>query len=404
MRLRWVGPWTALFLCAIPGSGQDKVLTLDEALAVARQRGVAAVLARGRLEEERALQARALRRFQQNPELEVTGGYRRNGKNLVDFEAAWTQPLDSGWRPARLAGAQAAVERAEAELAEAERILLRDVWTHFVRASLARDRHELLAKNRQVAEELLAAAQRRYDAGEATALELNRARTAAAAARAEQGAADAEATAALAELKALLGLSPGETIALASPLAPRPALDLDAMLAGLARRPDLRALEAELRAAQAEALFARSLRRPEVGVRGGLARDEGDKIVAAGLVLSLPIHNRGREALAAAEARAFASRQAVESARRAAEIEVRGKYDALAKQLAAAQELERTALPALADNEALAWKSFEAGEIDLGELLLIRREILEARLAYLDRLLDATLTRFELESAAGALP
>jgi hypothetical protein len=49
-------------------------------------------------------------------------------------------------------------------------------------------------------------------------------------------------------------------------------------------------------------------------------------------------------------------------------------------------------------------KSFEAGEIDLGELLLIRREILETRLAYLDRRLEASLTRFELEAAAGALP
>jgi cobalt-zinc-cadmium efflux system outer membrane protein len=162
-------------------------------------------------------------------------------------------------------------------------------------------------------------------------------------------------------------------------------------------------LEAELRAAEAEILLARSLRRPEVGLRGGLARDEGDEIVAAGVVLSLPIHSRGREALTAAEARTAALRQAVESARRAAEMEVRGRYGALAKQLAAAQELQRTALPALEDNELLALKSFEAGEIDLGELLLIRREILEARLAYLDRLLDATLTRFELEAAAGVL-
>ena len=68
------------------------------------------------------------------------------------------------------------------------------------------------------------------------------------------------------------------------------------------------------------------------------------------------------------------------------------------------RELEQTALPALDDNESLALKSFEAGEIDLGELLLIRREILETRLAYLERLLDASLTRFELEAAAGALP
>jgi hypothetical protein len=48
-------------------------------------------------------------------------------------------------------------------------------------------------------------------------------------------------------------------------------------------------------------------------------------------------------------------------------------------------------------------KSFDAGEIGLGDLLQIRREILETRLAYLDRLLDASLTRCELEAAAGVL-
>ena len=81
----------------------------------------------------------------------------------------------------------------------------------------------------------------------------------------------------------------------------------------------------------------------------------------------------------------------------------RGRSAALARQQRAVEELESTALPSLDDNESLAQKSFEAGEIDLGELLLLRREILETRLVYLDRLLDAALTRVELEAAAGVL-
>jgi outer membrane protein TolC len=61
------------------------------------------------------------------------------------------------------------------------------------------------------------------------------------------------------------------------------------------------------------------------------------------------------------------------------------------------------ALPAIADNEALARRSFEVGEIDLGELLQVRREILETRLAYLDLLLAARLAAVELETKAGVL-
>jgi cobalt-zinc-cadmium efflux system outer membrane protein len=151
-------------------------------------------------------------------------------------------------------------------------------------------------------------------------------------------------------------------------------------------------------------LLGQALARPDVGVRGGIAREEGAEIVTAGVVVTLPLHNRGQETVAVGQARVSALRQALEATRGAADAEVRGRYAALSRQLEAVRELETTALPALDDNESLALKSFEAGEIDLGELLLIRREILETRLAYLERLLDASLTRFELEAAAGALP
>lgn len=379
-------------------------MTIDEALALARERAASSVLAQGRIEEARARQAQAGRRFQENPTAEINGGYRRAEEDFLDFEAAVTQDLDAGRkRAARLAAAQAGLDRAEADRAEALRVLLRDVWTTFGRALAAGERASFLTRSRQAADELLATTERQFEAGEATALELNRSRVAAASARAEQGAAEAEGHAALAELKALLGLRPGETVEIRGSLAPRPPLELEPLLAGLDRRPDLRALAAELREAEAEILLGQALARPEVGVRGGVAREEGAEIVTGGIVLTLPIHNRGREAVAVGQARASALRQALEAARGAADAEVRGRSAALSRQLAAVRELEATALPALDDNESLALKSFEAGEIDLGELLLIRREILETRLTYLDRLLDAALTRFELEAAAGAL-
>jgi cobalt-zinc-cadmium efflux system outer membrane protein len=134
-----------------------------------------------------------------------------------------------------------------------------------------------------------------------------------------------------------------------------------------------------------------------------LTIDEALALVTAGVVVTLPVHHRGQETIAVGQARASALRRALEAARGAADAEVRGRYVALSRQLVAVRELEKAALPALEDNESLALKSFEAGEIDLGDLLLIRREIVEIRLAYLDRLLNASLTRFELEAAAGVL-
>jgi outer membrane protein, heavy metal efflux system len=405
MRFRCVWPWAALLLCAIPGLGQERVLTIDEALALARAQGASVILARGRSEEARARQAQAGRRFQENPTVEMNAGFRHAEADGLDFEAAVTQGLDSGLkRSARLAGTQAVFDQAEAQLADARRLLLRDVWTNFARALVAGDRVTCLTRNRQAAEELLATTERRFEAGEATALDQNRSRAAAASARADQSAAEAEWHADLAALKPLLGLSPGETLEIRGSLEPGPARELKDLLAGLDQRPDLRALAAELREAEAEIRMGQALARPDVGVRGAVAREERAEIVTAGVVVTLPIHHRGQEAIAVGQARASALRQALEAARGAADAQVRGRHAALLRQLAAVRELEKTALPALEDNESLALKSFEAGEIDLGELLLIRREILETRLAYLDRLLSASLTRFELEAAAGALP
>ena len=405
MRRRRLWPWVLWFLCASPGWSQERVLTLAEALALAREQGSSIVLARGRVEEAQARQVQATRRFQEDPVLEANGGYRRAEDDFFDFEAAVTQGMYTGRRrSARLAGAQAAVDRAEAELADARRRLLGEVGTGFVRALGTRDRVDLLARSRRAAEELLTATERSYEAGEATALELNRARTAAASARAVQSAAAAEESSALSGLTVLLGLGAGESLQIRGDLETRAPIDLETLLAGLDRRPDLQALAAELREAEAEVLLGQALRRPEVGVRGGLAREEGAEIVTAGVVVALPVHHRGQEAIAVGQARTAALRQALAAARGAAETEVRGAYSALSRRLAAVRELETTALPALDDNESLALKSFEAGEIGLGELLLIRREILETRLAYLDRLLESALTRFELETAAGALP
>jgi cobalt-zinc-cadmium efflux system outer membrane protein len=300
-----------------------------------------------------------------------------------------------------LAGARASVERAAAELAEVQRQLLRDVGSAFVRILKDQDRMALLEKSRQAADALLAGIERRYEAGESTALELNRARVAAASARAERSAAEAVASSELAELQALLGLS--EPIEVRGSLAPRPAVKLETLLAGLDRRADLQALAAELNEAEAEVLLGKALSRPEMGVRGAVAREERAEILTAGVVVTLPVHNAGQEALAVGQARTAALRQALTMARGAAEAEVRGAYSALSHRLMAVRELEQTALPALEDNASLAQKSFEAGEIGVGELLLIRREILETRLAYLDRLLEASLTGLGLEAAAGAL-
>ena len=55
------------------------------------------------------------------------------------------------------------------------------------------------------------------------------------------------------------------------------------------------------------------------------------------------------------------------------------------------------------ENDALARRSFEVGQISLPELLLVRRELVDARLEYLNRLLEVAEAAIEQDAAAGVL-
>jgi cobalt-zinc-cadmium efflux system outer membrane protein len=106
-----------------------------------------------------------------------------------------------------------------------------------------------------------------------------------------------------------------------------------------------------------------------------------------------------------AEARARAHRLELEleAARREVRREVSTAFEVYLQQKAAVEELARNALPVLEENESLSRESYEAGQISLAELLLVRREILETRNDYLSRLLDGAIAVADLEASAGVL-
>jgi len=381
---------------------QEGPLTLQEALGIARARAAQVLAATGRVEEARARLFPAAQRFRDNPVVEIGGGRRQAEKTFTDYELAVSQGFEpAARRRARVAGAQAAVEAAEAGLEDTRRLYLGEAVAAFFRTVAAQERSRLSAETVSLTGDLLKTIERRYEMGEITALDLNRARIAAARAQAEQSAAEGERLGRAGDLRALLGLDPGESLSLTGALRELPAYELDALLARAAERTDLEALAAETREAEAQARLGEALARPDFALRTGYQREEGADVVSAGVAISLPFFQRGQEERAVGQARAASLRAQLEARRRASQAEVRAAFEAYRRRVQAVEELERTALPAIEDNQALAQRSFEVGEIDLGDLLLIRREILETRLSHLDLTLEARLAAVELETRAG---
>ncbi len=254
-----------------------------------------------------------------------------------------------------------------------------------------------------VSRDLLDASRRRYDLGDIAAIDLNLARIDAARAAAALRVARAALTTAVGTLRALLRIGPAEPIELRGTLDLPPPAPLEVLRQGLDARPDLAGLRADAREADAQIQLGRALRRPDLGVRVAYEREDAETVVLGGLSVMLPACQRGQGALAAGSARASRARIELEIAARRAEAELDAAFAASGQHVDAADILAGEAMPGVADNEALARRSYEAGELNLIELLLVRRDAFETRTALIDRRLDAARRRLAVDFLSGAL-
>jgi cobalt-zinc-cadmium efflux system outer membrane protein len=392
----------AAALLPISTTAQEERLTLEGALQRAREGAVAIVAARSRVEEARA-RLRGARAIRDNPVLEGAVGRRSPSGSRADLDVGLSQKIElGGLRGGRIQAAEAGVLRQEADSDDAVVRTLRDVARAFLEAVAARERVGFARTTADFAADVHRIAERRFEAGDVAALELNLAAGALARARSEARAAEAAEALALGELKALVGVEPESALALEADLEPEPLPELSSMLEAALTRPDVRALEAELREAEAERSAAGGLRWPELTPAVRYERDEGVNVLWGGLTLSLPLWSRGQEARGVGDARSTRLRAELEALRRTARLEVLSAYDA-SRLLRAARDELAVAAAGLEENEVLARRSYEVGQIGLADWLLVRRETVEARLLHLARRLEAAQAGIELRARAGAL-
>ena len=427
---RWI-----VALAALPAFAQQTpVLTMTGALERARQSAPAIVAARMRVDEARGRVIGASLPFSSNPSVEIEAGRRSGATSSTDYGVAVGQDIDlPRRRHARIDAAHAVVTQEEQRARDVERGVLREVATAFLRALEARERADAAASGRQLAEEALRIAERRYTAGDVAQLDVNLVRTAVARADADVRTATATLAGQVTHLQVLLGIPepieiggslrdadqlavdgwplagdpsrPRFSLSRQPPTANRqpPAATLasDDLVQRAADRPDVQIVDAEIAEAEAEQRLAQTMRLPNFGLRASYSREEGDRILLGGVGITLPVFHRGQEATAVAGARLARLRAEREALTRTIEAEVRGaaaSYEALR---AAAAQYEQSVLPLIEENERLALESYDVGQIGLADLLLVRREALDARRAFLDQLIEMRLAEVELRAHAG---
>jgi cobalt-zinc-cadmium efflux system outer membrane protein len=405
MRRHLTVPLLVLLTAGAPPPGlavEEAPLTLEAALDRARARSLAVIAGQSRIEEARA-RARGARVLRDNPVLEGAVGHRYEEGGATDFDVALGQTFElGGRRGARIAAADASLARETAAADHARVRALREVASAFFRSVAAEERVRLSRVSSGFAEDVQRITERRHAAGDVAALDVNLAAGALAKARSEERAAEAEEVLAKSDLKALLAMDAEVPLALAEGDGPRALPTLEALREAAEERPEVRALEAELREAASEVALGKGSRWPDVTPSVRFEKDDGTNVLWGGLRLSLPVWSRGQEARAVGEARAARLGGELEAARRIARVEVEGAWEAHRLRRAAAAALDASAAH-LEENATLARRSYEVGQIGLMDWLQARRETLETRLLHLARLLDAREAEMDVLAKAGLL-
>jgi cobalt-zinc-cadmium efflux system outer membrane protein len=393
---------TAVLLFASPvATTADEVLTLESVVASARTHAPAILSARARIEEARA-RVRGASLLRDNPTVDGAIG-RRDDDLPANLDAGLSQTFElGGKRGARVAGARAALAREVALSDDTARRVVRQVAVVFFSAVEATERLRLARATEANAAEIARIAQRRHEQGDIAVLEVNVAESALARARAEGHAADAARASAVGDLRVLLGLDPVTPASVDGRLDVRVQVQIESLMNSALERADVRALTAELAEAEADVRLGKAMAWPDVSPAVRYERDDGNHVLWGGLSVTLPVFNRGQEQRALGAARAERIRAELAALKRAVQSEVAAAWEAYGLRLKAVDALQAT-VAALDENDVLARRSYEEGQIGLGELLLIRRETVDARAALLQRQVEAGQARVELETTAGVI-
>jgi cobalt-zinc-cadmium efflux system outer membrane protein len=392
-------------LWCVGAAEAQTVLTVDRVLELVEQQSPQVLLARARVLQAEGGLTTAQTRLATNPELDLfLGGRDTATGNLLETEFSLLQRFEiGGQRGHRIAGATAAVSQQTFEVSAVALDAQTTALEALYRAAHALEVRRLADDALGLAEESLRAAQARYEAGETAVLDVNVARVEQARARREQLAAAARLEGTFGVLREILALPAGEPLRVDVPFRTPEVPTLEALLARLAERPDVRALSAGVSQADAELQLSRASRTPDLFGGVGLRREEGEPVAGVRIGLSLPLFQRQTGAIATATARLSQARTALEARQRALDARLRAAHAQYTLAAQAADVIASTALPLLAENEGLTRESYQAGKIGLLELLVIQRQGFAARREALDAQLEASIGAIEVRGVAGVI-
>jgi cobalt-zinc-cadmium efflux system outer membrane protein len=373
-------------------------LTAERVVALARAAAPRVRAAESRVQEARARLNGAQALGRENPTFEgvaATEGEERRTEWML------TVPLQFGvGRSSGIGVARAELNRDLELLADARRGAAGAALAGYYRVLHATSRAALARERLEVAREIRRTAHERHRAGDVPRLELLLTETEEARAESELLSEEQGMSRERMALAMALGLPSGAGLPVAGALADRGLLTRT-LAAPPTPRADVLAAEQELRASGSSRTQAKSEILPGLEFLLHYDHEDGASVVKPGVGVTVPLFQRGQESRGTAGARESRARADLEAARNAAAVEAEGFEHVYEGAILAAERLAEGAIPRVEESERMIRESYAAGKIDLPAMLFVRRDLLDARREYLDRLLEAALAAIDLAAARG---
>jgi len=328
------------------------------------------------------------------------------GEGKTSIEAGLAHNLIELWhRPPRRRFAEEVLERAVLRVAYEGATLASEIRETFFSAVAARQSVLVEEQNLQTAQSLLDMTLARQEAGAATEIESNTARTELLTQEVALRSARFAAFDFKRRLTVLLGLGidPGE-IDLAEPLPPLPQWKLNRarlLTIASAHRLDLAAAEAGIRAAEQALSLEKRLFLRSAG--GGVALETEGSDVALGpsVSLEIPVFDQNQARIAKARMRIDQATRVFREISVAVAQEVRGAHEQLLASLDIARFYQERIAPLSEANLELTREAFLAGKTSFLTVLESQKTVLAVRRQSIERSVDLSLSVTEIEAACG---
>lgn len=352
-----------------------------------------------------------------NPVLEVeqTGGALGISEGEVERRAEISVPIEyRGQRSRRIGLAEAELRAAEAVFSDRERRLASDVRRLYAEAIAATRELSFTNELTTIDAELGKVLDIRVREGDAPPLEAKLLRVEIDRLRSRRAMLEGRRRAAELQLATVVGMPADERITLAHTYGEGVAVPSaeDAMRLALARRPDLRAADLNITAAEAGLNLANAQARPEITAFAGYSQGRGgfddtpvgplvdeDQLINAGVAISLPIFNRNQ----GAKAEAAAAIEQAKRLRELAEHQIRAEVESAVARLRAAdtaiEVFREGVLERSAENVRTMRAAYDAGAFTISEFLAERRRYVDAQRELTEAMTERAIALIDLQAA-----